>query len=368
MRVLALGSLVLFASLGVCSAAPRENLSRVDHGHSRIPSACHPHWLTGVRREWGDLTLRQRRHYIDAVLCLQRRPSQLEHALYNATSRYEDFVVVHMNLTRYVHRSALFFPWHRGYISLFERSLATECGFKGTLPYWDWVKHSGDILASPLFDGSEYSFSGQGLPVAPDDKPACGGGIFDCPPTPGGGCVTNGPFKNYTWGYQAIPDTSRTDPNPGLPADVFTYTPRCFTRDISQYIASTYQTAAHVQALLSQPTMQQFHDYLDMEGLHGAGHLLTGPLNGNLFSSPHEPTFFLHHANIDRLWAQWQAQDPWDRTYGQNAFYGTLTSWNLPPSGNATFGTLLNWGPLGPQRRMRDMLALGRGEHCYKYA
>ena len=27
-------------------------------------------------------------------------------------------------------------------------------------------------------------------------------------------------------------------------------------------------------------------------------------------SSPSDPVFFLHHCNIDRLWALWQAQNP----------------------------------------------------------
>ena len=36
---------------------------------------------------------------------------------------------------------------------------------------------------------------------------------------------------------------------------------------------------------------------------------------GSMFwrTSPNDPVFFLHHCNIDRLWAQWQAQNP---TYG----------------------------------------------------
>ena len=33
-----------------------------------------------------------------------------------------------------------------------------------------------------------------------------------------------------------------------------------------------------------------------------------------LMSSPNDPTFFLHHSNIDRIWVQWQDKHP-DQDY-----------------------------------------------------
>ena len=52
----------------------------------------------------GDITPEERRAWIDAVLCLQKAPSKLDRTLYpGAVSRYDDFVVVHMNQTMSIH-------------------------------------------------------------------------------------------------------------------------------------------------------------------------------------------------------------------------------------------------------------------------
>lgn len=60
------------------------------------------------------------------------------------------------------------------------------------------------------------------------------------------------------------------------------------------------------------------------------------------FSSPGDPTFFLHHAQIDRLWALWQNADLPARQY---ALSGTRTFLNWPPS------------PVG---KLEDVIDLGK--------
>ena len=58
-------------------------------------------WLTRVR---GDLSKPERKAYLDAVVCLTQKPSKLDSKQYpGAKSRYDDFVVVHMNQTMTIH-------------------------------------------------------------------------------------------------------------------------------------------------------------------------------------------------------------------------------------------------------------------------
>jgi tyrosinase len=82
----------------------------------------------------------------------------------------------------------------------------------------------------------------------------------------------------------------------------------------------------------------------DLESVHNSVHrAVGGTMAGS--SSPADPIFFLHHANIDRLWAEWQASPN-----GKNPTNGTETL--QPATGyQVKFGikvsSLLNISTLG---------------------
>lgn len=68
-------------------------------------------------RHSGDLTKEEKLEYIRAVNCIRKAPSKLPVGKYpGAKTRYDDFVVVHMNMTPSVHSTANFMHWHRYYI------------------------------------------------------------------------------------------------------------------------------------------------------------------------------------------------------------------------------------------------------------
>jgi tyrosinase len=63
-----------------------------------------------VRRDWTALTERERRAYIDSILCLQQLPPQTPDALAaGAKTRYDDFLATHINQTWHIHRTVCIF-------------------------------------------------------------------------------------------------------------------------------------------------------------------------------------------------------------------------------------------------------------------
>jgi hypothetical protein len=57
----------------------------------------------------GDLTDNEKSSYINAVLCLIKKPSKLDQTKYpGAKTRYDDFVAVHMNQTLSIHGTVPF--------------------------------------------------------------------------------------------------------------------------------------------------------------------------------------------------------------------------------------------------------------------
>ncbi len=81
-----------------------------------------------------DLTTKQRKAYIDAVLCMQSKPALTTQQAPGARSRYDDFVVIHVQQALQIHATTAFLPWHRYFVWAYENALRTECGYKGYQP------------------------------------------------------------------------------------------------------------------------------------------------------------------------------------------------------------------------------------------
>jgi tyrosinase len=321
---------------------------------------------TRVRKEWGSLTKLERTQYINAVHCMQTLPSKLDPAVVpGAKHRQDDFVATHINKTLSIHLDGIFLSWHRNFVWLWETALIEECGYQGAQPYWNWALWCDDLAASPLFDGSATSLSGDGV-YEPDQGPYIVGGGATLPHGTGGGCVTSGPFVNQTTNLGPFAFDLVFS---GLPSNWTAYSPHCLSRDLNNYIASRYGNQTAIDILMNTTTIASFQDTMsgvDINlGVHGGGHFSIGLGLQDFFASPADPAFFLHHGMIDRVWALWQGIGEgrvWELSGTSTIFNGNST----PP---VTLETLQDWGVLAEgTRETWSLLQVGEEGFCYRYA
>merc|ERR1711988_458456 len=139
----------------------------------------------------------------------------------------------------------LFLAWHRPYLKQFELGLQTG-GLRTSqgLPYWDWTE-------------------GEGVVRLPD--------LATTEPTWRDGEV---PFGNLTTRAQPV------------------------------ITASSLRTK--VRTALCQRNYLDFEEQIDEP--HNEVHsLVVGGSMGNLVTAAYDPIFYLHHSNVDRYYAYWQA-------------------------------------------------------------
>lgn len=188
----------------------------------------------------------------------------------------------------------------------------------------------------------------------------------------GGGCIGSGPFVNHSVNLgPVVPAISFVEKNPQ--PDGLGYNARCIRRDISGYAASRWANDGNVTALITDsPHIGAFQTTLQGDfasgflGVHTAGHFFVGgDPGGDIFSSPGDPYFYLHHAQIDRLWWIWQNLDPTAARYLEIA--NTTTVNNTPPSRNATLDDIIELGVNAPGIKIRDAVDTMSGPFCYIY-
>ncbi|KAN0084716.1 hypothetical protein V8E54_001183 [Elaphomyces granulatus] len=327
--------------------------------NENLGSTCTPDNVQ-IRREWSAFSTSEKKAYINAVLCLQNKPALTPSSLApGAKTRYDDFIATHINQTLRIHFTVL----------------KNECGYPGTLPYWNWPASTGSLETYPVFDGSDTSMSGNGAYIANKSDIVLTLGNYPplyLPAGTGGGCVTSGPFVNHTinLGPADLPLPGGTVVAASNPLD---YNPRCFKRDLTTEIIRTFANISSVVDLILQN-----NDIWDFEmvmqgipgsgsiGVHGGGHFAMGGDPGrDFYVSPGDPAFFLHHGMIDKVWWMWQNLDRDNRL---NAISGTGTFLNDPPSANTTLDTVIDLGYVaGTPTPMRDLMSTTDGPFCYVY-
>ena len=156
-----------------------------------------------------------------------------------------------------IHGSPGFLTWHRAYMAVYEEALR---GANPTvsLPYWNWS--SGPTTGVPPACATPTYVNRVGDTVS---NPLFAGPIAA---SAGGGTTVRG---------AAIDTTTFGD------------------------LATSAQNAMGIS------DFNMFQS--DLNGVHGSVHVRVGGNMSSVATAGFDPIFYLHHANVDRLWAVWQA-------------------------------------------------------------
>lgn len=330
------------------------------------------------RKEYGAMTRNEKLSYIKAVKCLQKLPARTPASVAaGAKSRYDDFIVTHIQQTLTAHYTGNFMAWHRWYLHLYETALRDECGYIGMQPYWDWPRYANAPQKAPFFDGSDTSLGGNG-----DYVPHNGTWILPPPgvanppiylePGLGGGYVTTGPFANMIVNLGPVGGYEGAAPGPdgGLG-----YNPRRMKRDVGPWTNQRFANYTTVFDMLKSRNIDEFRFVNEGVGStgeigpHGGIHYtINGDPGGDLWTAPGDPSFYIHHANMDRMWSYWQLLDPSTRYKDLGSdIYAHKTWQNAPPSPFTSLDDVIEMGYTGPSTTIREMMSTTGGPLCYFY-
>ena len=199
------------------------------------------------------------------------------------------------------HQGPAFLPWHREFLLRFENELVANGSIIG-LPYWDWTDHNGttDKLFVDEFLGARDGLINRGYFA------------FDAP-----GTSTN-TFPVPTWwpsglvGWRLKPSLSHTfGTTLRRSLDTRSLTvPEDIRRLMRIPVYHDPGLVIEVDPIDGSPVRNQRGFWNRLEAgrrLHNFGHSWVGGHMGHPLTSPNDLIFFFHHCNIDRLWAEWQA-------------------------------------------------------------
>ncbi|KAG2006355.1 tyrosinase central domain-containing protein [Coprinopsis cinerea AmutBmut pab1-1] len=318
-------------------------VAAVTAGPVKVPTTRAPCSKIDIFKEWRDLTINEKADYIRSVKCLMATPSKEDREA--VTSRFEEFQATHILLTERVHPVGHFLPWHRHLGTLYFHALRDECGYKGPYAFWDWSRDADSSLPltdSPIFDPIT-GFGGDGVP-----------GTYQLPPDPKGesftnigiyrGCIGDGPFKD-----------ALVHRGPGK-----LITTHCIVRGIDESWRRAVVSSNINRIINNSTTFDRF--MLLINSPHGAGHGIVGGEMLNIYSAGADPLFYLHHANLDRVWWKWQNADPTTRLY---EISGPTT-----PGGRdeITLDFAMDFPALGPNITVGEVMDSTTSPSCFTYA
>lgn len=347
-----------FIVLGVASAAALQSAAHTTLSQS---TGLGPPEVR-VRKNVTSLTNAERRAFVEAIVALKRARSPYDSSL----SYYDQFVEWHKD--RYIcragdavlsttampmiHTGPMFLAWHREFLLRFEDALRDVSGAPITVPYWDWTDPESVNPDNPHGVFREDFMGGDG---DPNQQYA----------------VTTGQFRKGAWTLNIRPEgsawaastttylTRRLGAPSALPSKEQLDTVLAASDyDVPPYSTASDRARSFRNALEGSRPMQCGPDgwmafAADLattpavdprrSTIHNLVHAWVGGLLSSggarptirgtmaLPTGPNDPVFFLHHANVDRLWAAWQAMHPGKTYQPEGGHAGSDADSAMPP-------------------------------------
>ncbi|CAE6471904.1 unnamed protein product [Rhizoctonia solani] len=270
-----------------------------------------------VRREWRKLSAKQRTAYHNAVKCTKSKPSGIESGG-RSTSSLDDFTYVHYQLRDIVHHVASFLPWHRWFLEMHVEELR-KCGYTDPMPYWDWTLDSGtpeNFLTSQMFHPTK-GFGSLGMIEA---------------------CVEDGPYAGMQVG---IPE------------------PHCLKRAFDPTMDIGLWSKPVINKIMEAPDFVNFWNQTEHFPHDKIHDVVGGDLKEHY--SPNDPLFYLHHAQIDRMWALWQGRNKTRLSdYSGNTIQNVTTN-------TALTSDLMTMLDLAENRTVESIMDTQANGLCYTY-
>lgn len=278
-----------------------------------------------IRKNARLLTTQERDDFVAAILALKATP----HPVHSTLSIYDYYVTLHKAATAVVrsgtttalnmaHFSDAFLPWHRELLLRFENELRAFYP-NVTIPYWDWTyPGAGD----PLF-ADDYMSPVRGTTSS---SLASGYFAFNAPTTLPSFWPPGLPGFRVRGALDTVPGSVDVPLRRNVPGFSDTALQTATTTGVALLDTAlgfgVYQGASGFRQFFEAGGLDP-SDGVNKNGPHAAFHFWFGGQShmSNPAVSPNDPMFWMHHANVDRIWAFWQRDG-----HGGSAFYPATTT------------------------------------------
>lgn len=255
-----------------------------------------------TRKNAAKLSISERDAFLEALIRLKHRQATNAPA---GVSVYDQFTALHGAVfsvispglppgetVNFGHWNIGFCPWHRQYLREFEWALQSEVPGV-TIPYWEWADHNqaqsklfspdflgslGQVRPAPLVDGVFRN------PVPAAERPVWWpNGVTGFPVHPDleagfGTSVARGGARGSTW--------------PPTPAQIDKLKVHVLEGPGMHALWHFWRALEQGESDIAWATHNMAHNFV-------GGHMSSA-------LSPNDPVFWLHHANVDRIWDTWQ--------------------------------------------------------------